>query len=96
MQIVLLRSKIRIGEHQRNHPGRDCVTVKGETRCSVGVQDIDVENIIYHPNYSRPNRFLNDIAIVKITKEAEMNGKRHINITCRNCNTCKNFNMILD
>ena len=88
MQIVLLRSKIRLGEHQRSHRGSDCGTIKGETRCNFGVQDIDVEKIIYHPNYSHPKRFLNDIAIVKITKGAKMNGKRHINITCRNCNTC--------
>ena len=32
-------------------------------------QDIEIENIIFHQNYSKPKPFQNDIAIIKLARE---------------------------
>jgi hypothetical protein len=87
---LLLRSKIRLGEHERNNDGQDCGTNNlGQDICNAGVQDFDVEKIISHPNYNSPFLFQNDIAIVKIKGRVELNGKWCMNVTYKYCNKCR-------
>ena len=71
---LYFRTKIRAGEHKISNQGPDC---SNETPpvCNVGVQDFDVEKILYHPDYNSPNVFQNDIAIVKLDRKVSRNGK---------------------
>lgn len=41
--------------------------------CADPVQDIPVDTVVKHANYSRLNK-INDIAIIRLQREAELNG----------------------
>ena len=73
---ILSRTKIRVGEHKISNEGRDCDNNSPPHQtCNLGVQDFDVERILWHPEYNSPNIFQNDIAIVKLDRKVSRNGK---------------------
>jgi len=56
---------VRVGEHDlRKDP--DC------ERCS-SVQNLGIEQVIFHPDYNKPHNFMNDIALLKLDREVEYN-----------------------
>jgi len=57
-------SVIRVGEHDLNKE-QDCDG--GE--CSPKPQDLAIEKIIWHEEYDKPERYQNDIAIIKLEKD---------------------------
>lgn len=57
-------SKIRVGEHDLDRE-QDCEG--GE--CSPKPQDFAIEKIIWHEEYDKPERYQNDIAIIKLKKD---------------------------
>eukprot|EP00088_Acartia_fossae_P030555 TRINITY_DN31561_c0_g1_i5.p1 TRINITY_DN31561_c0_g1~~TRINITY_DN31561_c0_g1_i5.p1 ORF type:complete len:290 (-),score=23.10 TRINITY_DN31561_c0_g1_i5:43-912(-) len=58
-------STIRLGEHNLTNPGRDCGK-KG--LCADIPQNFEAEKILVHPKYNVPNRYNNDIAIIKLNR----------------------------
>ena len=39
------------------------------------MQDFEPVEVIIHPEYNKPSKFQNDIAIVKLDRDIEVNGK---------------------
>ena len=56
---------IRVGEHDLDREG-ECNS--DNTLCSHH-QDIDIDQIVFHQNYSKPKPFQNDIAVIKLARE---------------------------
>ena len=51
-------------------------------------QDFSPVDVIIHPEYNKPSRFQNDIAVVKLDREIEINGDishvvPHLKLACR-------------
>ena len=67
------RSQIRLGEHDIKHPNPDCNT-KCASMCNKGVQDFAVEKVTFHPDYNSPDKFRNDIAVIKLKEKVVENG----------------------
>lgn len=67
--LIGFRKVIRLGEHSSNTT-EDC----DEEICSLPVQDISVDKLLMHPEYDN-NKVKNDISLIRLTKEAEYNGK---------------------
>ena len=59
---------IRVGEHDLNKD----VDCDGDL-CAPEPQDIAIENIVFHPSYSKPEAFQNDIAVVKLSRNVTEN-----------------------
>ena len=70
------RTTIRVGEH-RLSTDPDCRKTGSETEDQFCVthQDFSVEEVIPHESYSSPNRFQNDIAIIRLSRDVELRGK---------------------
>ena len=71
---LYLRSTVRVGEHKKSNPGRDC----SDTDCNLGHQDFAVEKITPHPSYNSPEtdiKFANDIALVRLKGKIKANSK---------------------
>ena len=67
-------ASVRLGEHDLA-ADPDCA--RGEPReCSPAPQEMEVEEVVFHPNYSDPKPFQNDIAVIKLEDEAEFQCKR--------------------
>ena len=62
-------TQVRLGEHSLSKDP-DCDRDRGV--CAPVPQDFGVEEIIPHPNYSSPNPFQNDVALVRLDREAEV------------------------
>ena len=61
-------ASVRVGEHDlASDP--DC----SEEECSPPPQEMDVESVVFHPNYSNPKPFQNDIAVIKLASEVVEN-----------------------
>ena len=56
---------IRVGEHDLDKEG-ECNA--DNTLCSHH-QDIDIDQIVFHQNYSKPKPFQNDIAVIKLARD---------------------------
>ena len=56
---------IRVGEHDLSREG-ECDD--DNTLCSHH-QDIDIDQIVFHQNYSNPKPFQNDIAVIKLARD---------------------------
>jgi len=69
-------TKIRLGEH-RFSTDLDCTGDENQDErfriCADPVQDFDVDQIIFHPSYNKPNVFQNDIAVVRLSRNAILN-----------------------
>jgi len=46
--------------------------------CAPPVEDYKIEEIIVHPNYSKPMEFDNDIALLRLNKTIDFKGKHPI------------------
>lgn len=62
-------SSVRFGEHDLSS-APDC-DINDNNFCASATQEYATENVIVHPDYNNPNRFNNDIAIIKINKEVK-------------------------
>ena len=74
----MIRTKVRLGEHEIKEdeliPKNDCVTTY-LTECNRVHQDIEIENVIIHPEYrGRRNLNKHDIAIIRLKKKVKRNG----------------------
>ena len=81
------RSKIRFGEHTISDDGPDCgqiwdwktqKKVSDPNHCNAGVQDFDVDKIVFHQSYNKPDVYKNDIAIIKLKGRIDENGNKFI------------------
>lgn len=59
---------MRVGEHDLSSDP-DC----SDGECSPSPQEMEVDNVVFHPNYSNPKPFQNDIAVIKLTSEVVEN-----------------------
>jgi len=59
---------VRLGEHNI-HTEEDC----DESRCANPVQNFGIEKVIFHEEYGQPVDFQNDIALIKLDREAREN-----------------------
>ncbi|XP_064544351.1 serine protease grass-like [Drosophila montana] len=71
-------SNVRLGEHKISN-ATDCAWVKSRYICAPPVEDISIERIIVHEDYSRESVH-NDIALVKLSRDVEF--KQHIRPIC--------------
>jgi len=60
-------STIRVGEHDLSNSDRDCSTKTN--MCAPIPQDFKAVRIMIHPYYNKPNRFNNDIALIKLHQQ---------------------------
>ena len=58
----------------------DCTETELGRECADPVQNFNIEKIIHHESYNSPNPFQNDIALVRLDRDIEENGK-NIDIT---------------
>lgn len=68
-------SSIRVGEHDISTE-RDCSKDENgiELACAEQYQDIDIESVQFHPEYSRL-KLVNDIALVRLSSDANFRPK---------------------
>ena len=52
----------------------------GDAMCSPSPQEMEVENVVFHPNYSNPKPFQNDIAVIKLASEVVEND--YVSLVC--------------
>ncbi|XP_073818447.1 serine protease grass-like isoform X2 [Musca autumnalis] len=69
---------VRLGEYDISQL-EDCMKKGPITRCNPPVEDVGVENIIIHPEYSKRYR-INDIALIKLNQTVTF--KEHIKPIC--------------
>ena len=50
-----------------------CFQRNGRLVCAAPVQNFDIAQVISHPDYNKPNRFWNDIALIRLNKTATFN-----------------------
>jgi len=62
-------SKIRVGEHDLDKE-QDCEDCEPP-------QDINIDKITFHPSYSSPEAFQNDIAVIRLSNNVTMNDLVH-------------------
>lgn len=72
------RTTVRLGEHNIS-TDEDCENWDGEF-CAEPVQDIPVESVTIHENYSRRN-FSNDIALIRLARPADLT-KSNVKTIC--------------
>ena len=61
------RTLIRLGElHIYNET--DCTVTQTQKLCAPPVEEYGIDEVIAHPNYSKPTRYLNDIALIRLNK----------------------------
>jgi hypothetical protein len=68
---------VRLGEFDTEQ-NPDCETdfLTGKENCAPTPQDLGIERIIVHPNYtSRSNNRFDDIGLVRLDRDAQINGK---------------------
>ena len=53
----------------------DCAKDSFPKECAPPVQNFDIEKIIPHESYNSPNPFQNDIALVRLDRDAVFNGE---------------------
>ena len=66
---------VRVGEHDLDNDP-DCL----DGVCADSPQEMDVEKVIFHPSYGKPKPFQNDIAVIKLSKEVEIND--YVSLVC--------------
>lgn len=73
------RTTVRLGEHNISTVD-DCIVEPTETICAEPVQDIPVESVTIHENYSS-TKFANDIALIRLARPADPT-KSNVNTIC--------------
>ncbi|KAF0292713.1 Phenoloxidase-activating factor 3 [Amphibalanus amphitrite] len=69
---MLFRSTIRLGEHDLDNE-LDCQRLSdGMQRCADPPQNFDIEEVITHDQYDSPIRLRNDIALVRLSRPANL------------------------
>ena len=65
---------VRVGEHDLDHDP-DCIKDDhGDVvECNLPPQEMEVEKVVFHANYSKPKPFQNDIAIIKLANDVVEN-----------------------
>jgi len=61
-------ARVRLGEHQLS-TDRDC-DKDDQTVCAPPVQDFEPEEVFFHQDYNKPNVFQNDIALIRLPRDA--------------------------
>ena len=64
-----LLSTVRVGEHDLDQ-ATEC-SHDDPTICN-NPQDIQIETVVFHQNYSQPKPFQNDIAVIKLSREVDI------------------------
>lgn len=75
-RIIILqcyRISVRLGEHDTSVE-RDCRFKKGAHVCAPPIQDITPDQVFLHEEFSNKNNFPNDIALIKLSRDAEILG----------------------
>lgn len=65
-------STVRLGEHNLRTE-RDCTVGDVEDRCAEPVQNFGIAQVIPHQDYNKPNRFWNDIALLRLDRAVTHN-----------------------
>jgi len=60
-------ASVRLGEHQLS---TDIDCDDGGQSCNDPPQNFEAEEIIFHPDYNKPNQYQNDIALIRLNREA--------------------------
>jgi len=71
--------KVRLGEHNLNTV-QDCDPTG--TDCAGPVQDFSPEQVISHDDYSKPQRFWNDIALIRLNRKVDHSLNSFISSIC--------------
>ncbi|XP_019890743.2 serine protease grass [Musca domestica] len=69
---------VRLGEYDTSTE-EDCIKLGPRWRCNPPVEDIGIENIVAHPEYSK-SKHVNDISLIKLDRNVEF--KKHIEPIC--------------
>ena len=64
-------ASVRLGEHQFSTE-IDCDD--GGQSCNDPPQNFEAEEIIFHPDYNKPNQYQNDIALIRLNRDAVYSG----------------------
>ena len=72
--ICNLQMFIKINDVSKyKHQGEHKLSTDVDCPSCPPVQNFGVEEILYHPQYNKPRQFMNDIALLKLDREAEYN-----------------------
>lgn len=63
-----------LGEYDKEHKGRDCVSMNGQKECTDGELKIAIASVTVHEKYNS-HGLHNDIALIKLNKTAPYTGK---------------------
>ena len=64
-------ASVRLGEHQLS---TDIDCDDGGQSCNDPPQNFEAEEIIFHPDYNKPNQYQNDIALIRLNRDALYSG----------------------
>jgi len=71
-------TRVRVGEYDLSKSKEGEIDCDKDGWCAPLPQDFAPEQVLTHPEYNKPNRFQNDIAIVKLDKNVIENGEPEI------------------
>ncbi|XP_043209740.1 phenoloxidase-activating factor 3-like [Amphibalanus amphitrite] len=63
-------TSVRLGEYNLR-TAVDCQVQGGREVCADPVQDFGIAQVIAHPDYNKPNRFWNDIALLRLDRQVQ-------------------------
>lgn len=69
---------MRLGEHDTSAE-EDCRVKKAKKVCAPAVEDVTPEQVFVHEDYIMNNDFLNDIALIKLSRDVGNYSKYHTN-----------------
>ena len=64
-------ASVRLGEHQLS---TDIDCDDGGQSCNDPPQNFEAEEVIFHPDYNKPNQYQNDIALIRLNRDAVYSG----------------------
>ena len=64
-------ASVRLGEHKLS---TDIDCDDGGLSCNDTPQNFEAEEVIFHPDYNKPNQFQNDIALIRLNRDAVYSG----------------------
>ena len=73
---LLRRARVRLGEHDLSKE-KDC---DENLKCSDPVQDFDIDpaDVFFHQDYNKPTVFQNDIALIRLPRDAAYSGSANV------------------
>ncbi|CAG4972139.1 unnamed protein product [Colias eurytheme] len=89
---------VRLGEYNKTNTELDCLMVNGAKKCADRVITIPIESMKPHPEFTRQNLRVNDIALIRLRKAVPYT--EYIRPIClpsidMNLSTLKNLNFII-